>query len=144
MKFFLLNGRIGYSRGGLTTKIVVLVDALGNLARFILLPGQHHDSIAAPDLIDGIDMEALLADKGFDNNRLRELLGETQTRAVIPPKADRRDIIRCDFAIYRWRHLVENFFSDLKQFRGIATRYDKTDESFEAFIFLRAIRLAIR
>ena len=85
-------------------------------------------------------MEALLADKGFDNNRLRELLRETQTQAVIPPKADRRDIIRCDFAIYRWRHLVENFFSDL----GIATRYEKTDESFEAFIFLRAIHLAIR
>jgi len=89
-------------------------------------------------------MEALLADKGFDNNRLRELLRETETLAVIPPKADRKDLIHCDFAMYRWRHLVENFFSDLKQFRGIATRYDKTDESFEAFILLRAIQLALK
>lgn len=110
----------------------------------MLLPGQRHDSIAAPDLIEGIDMEARLADKGFDNNRLRELLGETETQAVIPPKADRKDRIPCDFAMYRWRHLVENFFCDLKQFRGIATRYDKTDESFAAFIFLRAIQLAIK
>jgi transposase len=128
----------------LTTKIVALVDALGNLARFVLLPGQRHDCIAAPDLIDGIDMEALLADKGFDNNRLRDLLRETQTQAVIPPKADRKDLIACDFAMYRWRHLIENFFCDLNQFRGIATRYDKTHESFAAFIFLRAIHLAIK
>ena len=118
----------------MTTKIVALVDALGNLARFVLLPGQRHDSIAAPGLIEGLDMKALLADKGFDNNRLRQFLCETQTKAVIPPKADRKDTIPCDFAMYRWRHLVENFFCDLKQFRGIATRYDKTDESFEAFI----------
>lgn len=98
---------IGRSRGGLTTKIVALVDALGNLARFVLLPGQRHDSIA-PDLIEGIDMEALLADKGFDNNRLRELLQGTETQAFIPPKADRKDLIPCDFAMYRWRHLAEN------------------------------------
>lgn len=128
----------------MTTKIVALVDALGNLASFILLPGQRHDSIAAPDLIEGIDMEALLADKGFDNNRLRQLLREKEIQAVIPPKADRKDLIPCDFAMYRWRHLVENFFCDLKQFRGIATRYDKTDESFTAFIFLRAIHPAIK
>lgn len=128
----------------MTTKIVVLVDALGTLVRFVLLPGHRHDSIAAPDLIEGIDMEALLADKGFDNDRLRHMLCDTQTQAVIPPKADRKDHIPCDFAKYCWRHLVENFFCDLKQFRGIATRYDKTDESFEAFILLRAIHLAIK
>ncbi|WP_455271045.1 IS5 family transposase [Rhizobium herbae] len=135
---------IGRSRGGLTTKIVALVDALGNLTRFVLLPGQRHDSIAAPDLIDGIDMQALLADKGFDNNHLRDLLQETETKVVIPPKADRKQPIACDFAMYRWRHLIENFFCNLKQFRGIATRYDKTDESFAAFIFLRATHLALK
>lgn len=128
----------------MTTKIVALVDALGNLARFVLLPGQRHDSIAAQDLIESIDMGALLADKGFDNNRLREWLRVRETQAVIPPKANRKEPIPCDFAMYRWRHLVENFFGDLKQFRGIATRYDKTDESFAAFVFLRAIHLAIK
>jgi transposase len=99
---------------------------------------------AAPDLIDGIDMQALLADKGFDNNHLRDLLQETETKVVIPPKADRKQPIACDFAMYRWRHLIENFFCNLKQFRGIATRYDKTDESFAAFFFLRATHLALK
>ena len=114
------------------------------LARFVLLPGQRHDSIASDGLIDGIDMEALLADKGFDNDRLRALLGSAGIKAVIPPKADRKAPIACDFAMYRWRHLVENFFCDLKQFRGIATRYDKTDQSFQAFIFLRAPQMALK
>lgn len=79
------------------------------VARFVLLPEQRHDNIAASHLIDGIDMQALLADKGSDNNRLCE----TETEAAIPPKAYRKDAIPCDFAMYRWRHLVENFFSDL-------------------------------
>lgn len=89
-------------------------------------------------------MKALLADKGFDNDRLRRLLDNASTKAVIPPKADRKSPIACDFSMYRWRHLVENFFCDLKQFRGIATRYDKTDRSFEAFIFLRATHMALK
>ncbi len=84
------------------------------------------------------------SDKGFDNNRLRERLRETGTQAVIPPKADRKPPIPCDFAMYRWRHLIENFFCNLKQFRGIATRYEKTDASFKAFIFLRASHLALK
>lgn len=121
-----------------------MVDALGNLARFVLLPGQRHDSIAADGLVDGIDMDALLADKGFDNDRLRALLDKAAIKAVIPPKADRKTPILCDFAMYRWRNLVENFFCDLKQFRGIATRYDKTEQSFKAFIFLRAIHLPLK
>ncbi len=110
----------------------------------MLLPGQRHDCIVAEGLIDGIEMDMLLADKGFDNDRLRALLQTTGVKAVIPPKANRKTSIPCDFALYRWRHLIENFFCDLKQFRGIATRYDKTDKSFEAFIFLRATHLAIK
>ncbi len=85
----------GPSRGELTTKIVPLLEALGNLARFILFPEQRHDSIAAPDVIEGIGMEALPTDKGFDNNCLWELLGETETQAVIPPETDLKDRIPC-------------------------------------------------
>lgn len=135
---------IGRSRGGLTTKIVALVDALGNLSRFLLLPGQRHDSIGAEPLLDGIELGALIADKGFDNNWLRQELNDRGTLAVIPPKADRASDIECDFAMCKWRHLVENFFCDLKQFRRIATRYDKTDESFKAMIHLAAITLALK
>jgi transposase len=135
---------IGRSRGGLTTKIVALVDALGNLVRFVLLPGQRHDSLGAEPLLDGIAIEALIADKAFDNNWLRAELGARGAIAVIPPKADRTGHIACDFAMYRWRHLIENFFCDLKQFRRVATRYDKTDQSFAAMINLAATVLALK
>ena len=65
---------IGRSRGGLTTKIAALVDALGNLAHFLLLPGQRHDSVGAQPLLEGVEIGALIADKGFDNDALRQEL----------------------------------------------------------------------
>src|SRR3954467_11760662 len=112
---------IGRSRGGLTTKIVALVDGLGNLARFVLLPGQRHDSIGAAPLIEGIEIGALIGDKGFDADWLRTELDDRRVLAVIPPKADRKIEIPCDFAMYRWRHLIENFFCTLKQYRRNST-----------------------
>ncbi len=135
---------IGRSRGGLTTKIVALVDALGNLARFVLLPGQRHDSVGIEPLISGVEFDALIADKAFDIDWIRADLNERGALAVIPPKADRARRISCDFAMYRWRHLVENFFCTLKEFRRIATRYDKTDSSFAAAIHLVGAFLALK
>jgi transposase len=120
------------------------VDALGNLAHFLLLPGQRHDSVGAEPLLDGIEIGALIADKGFDNDVLRQELDARGATAVIPPKSNRARQIACDFAMYRWRHLVENFFCDLKQFRRIATRYDKTDQSFSAMIYLAASFMALK
>lgn len=123
---------------------MALVDALGNLVRFVLLPGQRHDSVGAEPLLRGIAIGALIADKGFDNDWMRHELDARGASAVIPPKADRARPIDCDFATYRWRHLVENFFCNLKQFRRIATRYDKTDQSFAAMIHLAAIVMALK
>jgi transposase len=123
---------------------VALVDALGNLARFVLLPGQRHDSIAVEPLITDLDFGALLGDKAFDADWIRALLNDRRAVAVIPPKADRIRPIPCDFEMYRWRHLVENFFCALKAFRRIATRYEKTDTSFVAMIHLVASALALR
>ena len=123
---------------------MALVDALGNLARFVLLPGQRHDSIAVAPLITGIDFDALLGDKAFDIDWIRAELDERGVSAVIPPKRDRARHIPCDFEMYKWRHLVENFFCDLKQFRRIATRYEKTDTSFAAMIHLAASYLALK
>jgi transposase len=128
----------------LTTKIVALVDALGNLVRFVLLPGQRHDSIGVAPLINGVVFQALLADKAFDIDWIRTELDKRGALAVIPPKADRSRRIRCDFHIYRWRHLVENFFCKIKAFRRIATRYEKTDVSFKAMLHLAASALALR
>ena len=120
------------------------MDALGNLVRFVLLPGQRHDIVGVPPLIEGVAFGALLGDKGFDSDALRADLDGRGAVAVIPPKANRTAAIPCDFAMYRWRHLIENLFCDLKQNRRVATRYDKTDQSFAAMIHLAAIRLALR
>lgn len=104
------NQAIGRSRGGLTTKIMALVDALGNLVRFVLLPGQRQDSIGVAPLITSLDLEALIGDKAFDNNWLRANLNEGAAAAVISSKADRTGRIPHDAEMYKWRHLVENFF----------------------------------
>ena len=123
---------------------MVLVDALGNLIRFLLLPGQRHDSIGVEPLITGLDFEALIGDKAFDNNWLRANLNERGAIAVIPSKADRAKRIPHDAEMYKWRHLVENFFCHLKAFRRIATRYEKTDTCFTGFLSLVALFLACR
>ena len=123
---------------------MALVDALGNLTRFMLLPGQRHDSVGVAPLIADIDIDALLGDKAFDNDWPRAELDNRGAVAVIPPKADRARRIPCDFEMYRWRHLVENFFCDLKEFRRIDTRYEKTDTSFAAMIHLVGSHLALK
>jgi transposase len=128
----------------LTTKIVALVDALGNLVRFVLLPGQRHDSVGVAPLLTDLDFAALLADKAFDRDVFRAELADQGAVAVIPPKTNRAADIPCDFDMYKWRHLVENFFCTIKEFRRIATRYDKTDQSFKAMIHLVGIVLATR
>ena len=123
---------------------MALVDALGNLVRFVLLPGQRHDSVGVKPLIADIDFAALLADKAFDNDAIRAELDERGTLAVIPSKADRKPLIPHDAEMYKWRHLIENCFQRLKEFRRIATRYDKTDTSFAAALHLVAAFLALR
>jgi transposase len=123
---------------------LVVVDALGNLVRFSLWPGQRHDSIGALDLIDGLTFEALLGDKAFDNNAMRDDLEKRGAEAVIPSKADRKQPIPHDRAKYRWRHLIENDFSKIKEFRAVNTRYDKTEPSYNATITLAAIMIALR
>ena len=123
---------------------MALVDGLGNLARFILLPGQRHDSVGVEPLIADLDFAALIADKAFDSDAIRAKLNERGAVAVIPSKADRKVPIPHDSEIYKWRHLIENFFQKLKEFRRIATRYDKTDTSFAAAIHLVAAFLALR
>jgi transposase len=94
----------------LTTKIVALVDALGNLVRFVLLPGQQHDTAGVAPLLTDLDFGALLADKAFDSDVIRADLADRGAVAVIPPKANRVSAIPCDFEMDKWRPLVENFF----------------------------------
>ena len=120
------------------------MDALGTLVRFVLLPGQRHDMVGVAPLIQGVSFDALLGDKAFDADWLRAELDSRGAVAVIPPKTNRKAALAYDKAMYRWRHLIENFFAKLKEFRAVATRYDKTDTSYRASISLAAAIIAAR
>ena len=126
----------GRSRGGLTGKIVAVTDALGYLVRFVILPGQSHDLVGVPDLIEDPAFEALVGDRAFDADWLLEEVAGRGAEAVIPPKANRKEPREHDREVYRWRRRIENFFARIKEFRAVATRYDRTDESFAAAIHL--------
>ncbi len=130
---------IGRSKGGLSTKIHALVDALGNPLDFILTPGQAHDLEGADALLPDMAAETLLADKAFDADaRVIEPLLAWGKSFVIPPKSNRKVQRDFDKDAYKARHLIENFFCKLKQYRAIATRYDKTARNFLAAIHLAA------
>ena len=128
----------------MTTKIMALTDALGNLIDFRLLPGQAHDLRGTAALLEGLTCGQLFADRAFDANWVREALEGAGIEAVIPPKSNRRFPAEFDCYTYKWRHLIENFFGKLKEFRGIATRCCKTDSSFSAFIALVATVIRLR
>ena len=95
-------------------------------------------------LIRGVSFDALLADKAFDADWLLQDLDQRGATAVIPPKANRKTQRDYDLEVYKWRHLVENYFAKIKEFRGIATRYDKTDCSYAACWNLVAALIASR
>lgn len=122
----------------MTTKILALTDALGNLVRFHLMPGNRFDSIGVAPLIDGIAFDALLADKAFDSNDIVAALNERGAKIVISQHPRRSRPIPLDAEMYKWRHLIENFFCKLKEFKRIAMRACKTDRSFQAMIYLAA------
>jgi transposase len=123
----------------LSTKIHALVDALGNPLAFFLTPGQAHDLDGADALLPQMVADTLLADKAYDADaRVIEPLLAAGKSPVIPPKRNRVTPRPLDKAMYAARHLIENFYCKLKQFRAIATRYDKTARNFLAAIHLVA------
>ena len=122
----------------MTTKILALTDALGNLVRFVLLPGHRFDTVGVPPLIDGLAFGALIADAAFDNNTILADLDERGAKIVIAQHRRRDKPLPIDAEMYRWRHLIENFFCKLKEFKRIAMRACKTDQSFAAMIYLAA------
>ena len=101
-----------------------------------LTPGQAHDITQAVPLLEKVEPEALLADKGYDSDALVATLEEREITPVIPSKANRKHPRKTDFALYRERNLVERFFCKLKQYRAISTRYDKLANTFIAGIAL--------
>ena len=136
---------MGRSRGGLTTKIHAVVDADGRPIRLALTAGQDHDGRMAEPLLQILSKGSiLLADKAYDTNAIRAFAKQRQAWANIPAKSNRKGNYPFSQWVYRQRNLVERFFSKLKQFRGIATRYDKDPMNFLAAVKLAAARIWIR
>jgi transposase len=123
----------------LSTKIHAIVDALGNPISFVLTPGQVHDIDGAVLLLPSLKADTLIGDKGYDaTDRVIEPLRKAGKTPVIPPRSHRKEQRNIDQDLYKARHLVENFFARLKQYRAIATRYDKTARNFLAAVHLAA------
>jgi transposase len=114
-----------------------MVDALGNPMAFFLTGGQAHDLEGADELLPKLQADALLADKAFDaDKRVIEPLLAAGITPIIPPKSTRKTERAFDKELYKARHLIENFICKLKQYRAIATRYDKIARNFLAGIHL--------
>ena len=136
---------MGRSRGGLTTKIHAVTDARGLPITLKLTAGQAHDGRSADDMLDTVGPgQALLANAAYDSNRLRDHLAAIGAKAVIKPITRRSAPPPLDRTAYRRRNRIERFFSKLKHYRAIATRYEKHDANFLALIKLAAIRIWLR
>lgn len=136
---------LGRSRGGFTTKLHARCDARGLPLGFVLTPGQTHDVQGFAPLFRmiGDKIEAFLADRGYDADAIREEIAKADVEAVIPAKSNRRNPISHNRVKYKWRNLIERLFNKLKNWRRVATRYDKTRESYLGFVALASIKLWI-
>ena len=122
----------------------MLADTLGRPLRFRITAGQAHDITAAADLLEGQAAKAILADKAYDSNDLRERIAGMKAEAVIPSKANRKVFIPHDKAIYKHRNQIERCFGRMKHFRRFATRYDRRTTHFTGFVHLAAVLIWLR
>jgi transposase len=116
----------------------MLADALGRPLRFVLSAGEVHDCTQADYLLEDIETEHVIADKGYDSERVLEKIKELGASAVIPPKSNRKVQREYDRELYKRRNLIERSFNKLKRFRRIATRYDRKAVYFSSFVYLAA------
>ena len=130
----------------MNTKIHAVVDGLGNPVEFLLSKGNDHDSIHAIELLSKTDLSEsnVLGDKAYGTLAIRNYITECGGQYTIPPKDNNPNPWQCDWWVYKERHLVECFFQKLKWFRRVATRYDKSDEAFLAFVLLASIAILVK
>lgn len=144
------NRAIGKSHGGPTTKIHMASDAHGNPLCIEITGGQVHDSQVAPQLIDQVQGEILIADKGYDSESIREKARSKNMIPVIPKRSNNKNLDKgFDLQLYRNRHVIENLFAKLKHYKAIAMRADKLARNFKATVtyvctFLRLKLLAAK
>ena len=123
----------------MTTKIHALCDSQGKPTALCLTGGNSHDLSGFDVLHKQITAAVLIADRGYDaDRRVREVLRKANIEAVIPPRKNRKEPAEYDKEMYKKRHKIENWFSRLKDYRGIATRFDKLAQNFLSGVFLAA------
>jgi transposase len=135
---------LGRSCGGFSSKIHAKIDALGMPLKFIITGGQESDIGQAKNLIGLDDCDYILADKGYDSDVLRRELRGRNIISVIPGRKNRVEKVDYDQYIYKERNAIERFFGRLKEYRRIATRYDKTAIMFKGGITMASIIMWVR
>jgi transposase len=139
---------LGRSRGGFTTKLHIAAANENTPVAIVLTPGQQHDAAAFDDLLDAVPSDCrpkvAIADKGYDSADIREaLLGEGM-KPVIPSRSNSVDPVRLNRKAYRERNRIERLISKLKQFRRVATRYEKLAATFMAFVHITSALIMCR
>ena len=135
---------LGRNRGGLTTKIHGAVSGLGLPVKVLLTPGQAADVSQAEELLEGLPAEVVIADKAYDSKALVDSIKARGAEAVIPSLSNRKRQREYDRERYKDRNLVERFWHKLKQYRRVATRYEKTAQNFLAFVHVASIMILLR
>jgi transposase len=135
---------LGRSKGGFTSKIHAKVDALGNPLKIIITPGQRSDITQAEKLLEGTQNSNVLADKGYDCDKLHIQIQNQGCVSVIPSKSNRTVIVPYDKHTYKERHAVECFFSKIKYFRRVFSRFDKSARNFGAFLSFVGAQIWLR
>jgi len=121
----------------------VLVNGLGMPVELKVTPGQAADITEAQALLEGHDFDAALGDKGYDSKKLIDYIKSRGAEAVIPPRSNLKDQRAFDRHLYKERNLVERFINRIKQYRRVATRYEKTARNFLAFVQVAAIMVLL-
>jgi transposase len=135
---------LGRSRGGFTTKIHGAVSGLGLPVKVLLTPGQAADVSQAEELLEGLSAKVVIADKAYDSKALVDSIEARGAEAVIPSLSNRKRQREYDRERYKDRNLVERFWHKLKQYRRVATRYEKTAQNFLAFVHVASIMILLR
>ena len=134
---------MGRSRGGMSTKIHIAVDARGQPVELRLGPGQENDVTRGEELLASHEPEFVIADKGYDSDALIRVIAEHGAEAVIPPRSNRNEQRPYSKQRYKQRNLVERFINRIKHYRRIATRYEKTARNYLAFVNFAATLVSL-
>jgi transposase len=134
---------LGRSRGGFGTKLHIAVDGLGNPVEFVLTGGQAADVTQGEALMEGHPSDAVIADKAFDSDAFVESIEARGSEAVIPSRKNRTRRRDYDKHLYKERNLAGRFINRIKQYRRVATRYEKTARDFLGFVHVAAIMVLL-